>query len=133
MGVANWRKRFWQGAAWSAAGAGMAGTVLPLVPTTPLLLLALWCAGRASPEFQRRLEAHPRIGPPVRAWREHRALPARARQIALLLILGSFVTLAFAGLPDALLLAVYALLLGVTVFVITRPDPPGDSRSTIDD
>jgi len=51
------------------------GTALPFVPALPFLLLAALAAGRGWPWLERRLTAHPALGPLVAAWREHGALP----------------------------------------------------------
>lgn len=71
-------------------GLGVIGIFLPLLPTTPFLLLAAACFARSSPRFYGWLLGHPRLGPPIRAWREHRRLPARAKRLGLVLIVATF-------------------------------------------
>ncbi|MCU0970058.1 MAG: YbaN family protein [Rubrivivax sp.] len=77
----------WQRALWSAAGglalaAGVVGIFLPLLPTTPLVLLAAFCFSRGSARVERWLLDHPRFGPMIRDWRMTRAIPMRAKQLA---------------------------------------------------
>ncbi len=77
----------WQRALWLVAGAlslavGVVGIVLPLLPTTPLVLLAAFCFSRGSKRWEAWLLNDPRFGPMVRDWREHRAVPLRAKQLA---------------------------------------------------
>ena len=43
--------------------------LLPLLPTTPFLLLAAWFFARSHPEWEAKLLAHPRWGPLIRDWR----------------------------------------------------------------
>lgn len=77
----------WQRLLWLAAGAaalltGLVGVVVPLLPTTPLVLLAAFCFSRGSQRWERWLLAHRLFGPMVRDWRAHRAVPLRAKQLA---------------------------------------------------
>jgi uncharacterized membrane protein YbaN (DUF454 family) len=59
------------------------GALLPLMPTTIFLILALWCFGRSSPRLEAWILGHPQFGPTIRAWRENGAiaLPAKAMAI----------------------------------------------------
>lgn len=85
----------WQRMLWLVAGAislltGIVGIFLPVLPTTPFVLLAAYCFSRGSPRWERWLLQHPRFGPMVRDWRANRAVPLRAKQLAtVMMILGS--------------------------------------------
>ncbi|WP_026177407.1 YbaN family protein [Thiobacillus denitrificans] len=71
-------------------GLGVAGLFLPVLPTTPFLLLAAACYARSSRRIFDWLLSHAHFGPLIREWREHRAIPYRAKRIALILIALSF-------------------------------------------
>jgi len=126
------RRRAWLGLAWLCIGLAGAGVVLPLVPTTPFLLIAAWAAARSSPELHAWLHHHPRFGPLLRHWREHRALRPRTKVIALLLMAASWGVM-MATLERPFLRAlVSVVLLAVAVFLATRPHgpPPSSERGT---
>ena len=85
----------WQRAVWAVGGAlalitGIVGVFLPLLPTTPFVLLAAFCFSRGSERCERWLLEHRRFGPIVRDWRARRAVPLRAKQFAtVMMVLGS--------------------------------------------
>jgi uncharacterized membrane protein YbaN (DUF454 family) len=65
-------------------GLGVLGIVVPLLPTTPFLLLAGACFIRSSDRLYQRLITHRTLGPYIRNYREHRAITRRARIVTLL-------------------------------------------------
>lgn len=69
----------WTLAGLGFVGIGTVGAFLPLLPTVPFLLLALFCFARGNPAWEQRLLDHPKWGPPLRQWRERRAIPRRAK------------------------------------------------------
>ena len=64
----------------------VAGIFLPLLPTTPLLLLAAWCFVRSSPHLYGWLMRHPKFGPYIRNFRESRAIPLRVKVVSVAMI-----------------------------------------------
>ena len=61
---------------------GLLGVFLPVLPTTPFILLAAACYAKASERFHRRLLAHPSFGPVIREWEEYRSMPLRTKKFA---------------------------------------------------
>ncbi|MEQ8449944.1 MAG: YbaN family protein [Nitratireductor sp.] len=72
---------------------GIAGVILPGLPGTIFLLIALWAFSRSSERLALWLFNHPRFGRTVRAWHAERAIPRPAKIAAL-----SMMTASFAGL-----------------------------------
>ncbi|CCJ78419.1 Hypothetical protein DUF454 [Cronobacter muytjensii 530] len=66
------------------------GVVLPLLPTTPFLLLAAWCFARSSPRFHHWLLYRSWFGGYLRHWQQYRAMPPGAKPRAILVILATF-------------------------------------------
>ena len=107
---------------WLCVALAAAGAVVPVLPTTPFLLLALWSFGRTSPRTHARLLAHPRFGPPLRQWRDERAVSRRTKSVALTSIAAGWgVVLGTSGALPALLAA--APMLAVAFVIATRPLP----------
>lgn len=104
-----------------AVGLALAGVVLPILPTTPFLLVAVWALGRSSPRLEAWLRRHPKLGPPLRAWEARRAIPPRAKAVAVasLPVSGLMVHAAGAGLMATA--AVGLVLAGVGGWILTRP------------
>ncbi|OQP33592.1 DUF454 family protein [Pantoea latae] len=73
---------------WLAIILGALGIVLPLLPTTPFVLLAAWCFARSSPRFHHWLLWRSPFGRYLRHWQRHRAMPpgAKGRAIAVMLV-----------------------------------------------
>ncbi|MCE8013802.1 hypothetical protein BZY95_14370 [Billgrantia desiderata SP1] len=112
----------WRMLAYGAIGLGTAGLVVPLLPTTPFLLVAAWAAPKGSPRLARWLWHHPRLGPPLRAWHEQRAIPRRTKPVAIALLALSWLVLWLGGAPGFVLGTTAAIFGCVATFIVTRPD-----------
>jgi uncharacterized membrane protein YbaN (DUF454 family) len=109
---------------WLMVATGIVGAFLPVLPTTPFLLIALWCFSKSSPRLENWLLSHPRFGPSLRNWREKGAIPRKAKIAALSLMTMSYALFWFGTEPSALRATVVAVvMLGAALYVTTRPEP----------
>lgn len=111
------------GLGWFFVAVGVVGAFLPLLPTTPFLLLALACFTRSSPRLEAWLMNHPRFGKPLRDWRRNGAISRKAKLAAVGLMAASYAVFFFGTSPPlwrALLVA--AILSASSLFIVTRPD-----------
>jgi uncharacterized membrane protein YbaN (DUF454 family) len=107
--------------------AGVLGIFLPLLPATPLFILAAACFARAYRPFHEWMLAHRVIGPMLREWHEHRSIPHRTKVIAIVTMLASFGTSIWLVVQPPWLqavLAVFALGLAVWMYRIPSRDRP---------
>ena len=65
-----------------ALGLGILGAFLPVLPTTPLLLLAAALFLRGNRQLYDWLLNHPRLGPYITNFMEHKAIPLRVKVVA---------------------------------------------------
>lgn len=109
--------------AYLSAGLGIVGAFLPLLPTTPFLLLAAWAATRGSPELHRWLYAHPKFGPSLIAWEENRAVATSAKWTAGALMLTSWTIMLL--MTDGWLVPVLTGVMFICggTYLATRPAP----------
>ncbi|HET9821420.1 MAG TPA: YbaN family protein [Burkholderiaceae bacterium] len=113
---------FWRSLALLCLALGVAGVLLPVLPTTPFLLVAAWAGGRGWPQFEAWLVAHPRWGAPIRRWRDHRAVPRGAKWAASLTMAASVALLLASAAPLAVKAGVTLFLLGVAAWLWRRPE-----------
>lgn len=100
---------------------GLVGIFVPLLPTTPFLLLtaALWV--RSSPRLYAWLLAHRRLGPYIRHFRENCAIPLRAKIFSVTLLWTTLLYCIFA-VVDAwwwAQLGLLAVAVGVTWHILS--------------
>ena len=104
---------------------GMAGLVLPVLPTTPFILLAALCFARASPKLHRWLLGSRTFGPMIHEWQRHRAIPWRTKLTAIALMsvtMAASIVLFVRPWPLQLALSVLGLILAIWLYRIPSRD-----------
>ena len=114
---------------WSALTLGVIGAFLPVMPTVPFLIVALWGFSKSSQRFHDSMYHHKIYGPMLRQWDRHRVIPLWGKIWACAAMTGSLaimvlwmeVPLPFVGMAAAVMLA-------VAVYILSKPSrPPLDS------
>ncbi|GBF26072.1 inner membrane protein YbaN [bacterium MnTg02] len=118
-------------AAWVTLGVtslvlGIIGIVVPLLPTTPFILLSAFAFERSSDRLHNWLMAHPRFGPSIESWRRYGAISRRAKKLALIAMLAVLLLSVVLAAPIYVILIQALVLTAVGVFILTRPLPPDD-------
>ena len=105
---------------------GAIGIVVPLLPTTPLVLLAAFAFANSSETLHQWLLDHNVFGPLIDNWQRHRAISRPAKAMAAVSMIA---ILAISWLMDVAMpiIAIQAVILGcAAAFILTRPSLPRD-------
>ena len=110
-------------------GLGGLGIIMPLFPTTPFLLVAVWAFSKSSPELAERIRNHRIAGKYVRDWQDNGVIPLGAKIVAVVMMAAMLAYLQFyAGAPGWAVIAAAIALTGIAGFIVSRPSrPPGHS------
>lgn len=102
---------------------GIVGLFLPLLPTTPFVLIAAWAAPKGSPRLHQWILNHPHIGPLLHAWYTRGAVPRTAKWLAYITMGLSWIGLICMGMHWLVLVVTILLFAAVACFLVTRPEP----------
>lgn len=112
-------KYLWIGLGWLTLGLAIIGIALPVLPTTPFLLLAAFFFSKGSPRIHQWILNHRWFGPPIRDWQAGMGISLKAKISAIGLM---WVSIGYAAWYVVPIVAVKILLIiiaiGVTIFLI---------------
>ncbi|MFD3190253.1 YbaN family protein [Sedimentitalea sp. HM32M-2] len=118
------RRLMWNILGCAALALGLIGVVLPVLPTTPFVILAAFAFSNGSPRLRNWLTSHRVFGPLIAEWEAYGAIPRPVKRLACAVMALAFGASLLAGLPTVVLI-VQALALGAAAtYVLTRPDGP---------
>ena len=102
----------------------MIGVALPILPTTPFMLLAVFAFGKSSPRLAHWLQEHATFGPPIKDWQAYGAIRPRHKRMAISMMGAVFALSIFMALPVHVLAIQGVCLAGAGSFILTRPNGP---------
>jgi uncharacterized protein len=116
------KRLLYLGVGWVSVGFAIAGLILPILPTTPMLLVAIWAFGRSSPELAEKIRSHRIFGPPIRDWQDNGAISPKAKGLALFImaLMGGWLWY-FGNAPAWLAIIITAVLVAAAAYVLSRP------------
>ncbi len=108
------------------------GVVLPILPTTPFLLLSTYAFARSSPKLEMWLVNHKHFGHLIRNWQRDGSIDRRTKWSAAIVMALTFIGSYLFGASGTVLTIQAVVLTGAATFVLTRPEgssgePPGSA------
>lgn len=101
---------------------GAVGMFLPVLPTVPFLLVALWCFARSSEKFHQWLYHHHMFGPVLQQWEKYKVIPFRAKFIAITsMVISAAYVIFFTYAPIYVIILMLAFMGYGIVFILTKP------------
>jgi uncharacterized membrane protein YbaN (DUF454 family) len=113
---------------WACVGLAVIGAILPVIPTTPFLLVASWCFYRGSPRIHAWLHRSRWFGPTLDDWHHYHGIRRSLKHRAILMVLAVVITtLFFNALPWYLQYLTIALVAYGLYTIWTVPTLPDDA------
>ena len=111
-----------------ALALGALGIALPLLPTTPFVLLAAFAFAQSSEKLHQWLLDHNVFGPLIDNWQRHGAISRRAKIVSILSMLAVLAVSLVMAAPMAVIVVQVLVLGAATLFILSRPLPPPAGR-----
>ena len=106
---------------WFCVGIAFIGIFTPGIPTTPLLIVALWAFAKSSKKFHTWLINHKRFGPILRNWESHKVVPKNAKIIMVIMQISAVVIIQYTLNNVFITISLAVLLIFVAWYVIRLP------------
>ena len=118
--VGRARRFAWLAMGWIWFAIGAIGIVVPGLPTTGPMLLALACFARGSTRMHQWLLTHPVFGPPIQSWRKYGIISIRAKVVAVAMMCGSLAYIAWLSPVPQWAVVVIGCLIAIGIVVVVR-------------
>ena len=113
---------------WISFVLGMIGLLLPVVPTSPFLILSAACFLRSSPRFYHWLTEHRWFGPYIRMYMNGEGIPKRIKVLIMLVLWTTILTSALLIVKITWVsVTMISIAAAVSVFILRQPTPVENS------
>lgn len=107
---------------WLSVVLGVIGIFLPVMPTTPFLLLAAACFTRTSPKIYTWITGHPQLAKYVVPYLEGQGMPLKAKVYTLVMLWFTIILSAFIILDSKIVRVILPILgLLVSIYIMYQP------------
>jgi uncharacterized membrane protein YbaN (DUF454 family) len=107
----------------AAVAIGAVGLVLPLLPTTPFLLVAAYAFARSSERLDLWLRRHRAFGPLISNWNRDGSIDNKTKRAATAVIIATPVVTWLLDAPAWVVVCQLIVLSASAIFILTRPAP----------
>ena len=107
----------------AALAIGAVGLVLPLLPTTPFLLVAAFAFARSSERMNKWLREHQVFGPLINNWHRDGSIDRKTKQTAIIVIVATPLVMWLLDVPTWIVACQIVVLSAAAIFILTRPSP----------
>ena len=115
------KKIFLLSLGWLCVGLAFVGILIPGIPTTIFLIIALWAFTKSSKRLRNWLLNHKRFGPILRNWQEHRVVPLRAKILMVILQISVVIIVQYTFDNLIISFGLAAILVLVASYVLSLP------------
>lgn len=115
------RRAVWFAVGVAALAVGAIGVVLPILPTTPFVIVAAFAFGKSSAALEDWLVSSRTFGPVIADWREHGAIAPRFKAAAVVMMAAVLLLSVAMSASTPVLIVQAVCMAGAAAFILSRP------------
>lgn len=120
--VSHGKKLIWLTVGLVALLLGVIGIFLPLLPTTPFIIVAAFAFGKSIPAWRRWMIGNKTLGPIIKNWEETGAIAPRYKAIAVTMMLAALALSLYLSIKPVIIVIQAICMTAACWFILTRPN-----------